>query len=205
MTALGSVSAAEDAPRTSWPRRRLGQHPRHHARRLRRLAQHDPRVRHAHRAARVGLLRYVMGGNLRTLLTAPMVYSLLLPMAMLDAWVTLFQSICFRAWGLPRVSRRPYLVFDRHKLAYLNLVERLNCVFCGYANGVLAYVREVSARTEQYWCPIRHGRRVRDPHDHYSTFVPYGDAEAYRRDLPALRRALATPHGVDGHARRLAP
>jgi hypothetical protein len=153
----------------------------------------------------VDLLSYVLSGSLPTLLTAPIVYSLLLPMALLDGWVTLFQRVCFPAWGIPRVRRRPYLVFDRQHLAYLNGLERLNCVFCGYANGVLAYVREVAARTEQYWCPIRHGRRVRDPHAHYSNFVAYGDADAYRRELPALRRALATLHGVPAHARRLAP
>ena len=106
-------------------------------------------------------------------------------------WVTIYQAICFRAWRLAPVRRRPYFVFDRQKLAYLNAVEHMNCVFCGYANGVLAYVREVAARTEQYWCPIRHGRRVRDPHGHYQQFVAYGDAEAYRHELPGLRRALA--------------
>lgn len=204
MTARRAMKVAQDVPGGEAAGRGPNQRFQHDARRLRRLAQHDPRVRHAHRGARVGLLAYVTGGDLPTLLTAPVVYTLLLPMALLDVWVTLFQSVCFRAWGLQRVSRRPYLVFDRQKLAYLNAVERINCVFCGYANGVLAYVREVAARTEQYWCPIRHGRRVRDPHDHYSNFVAYGDAEAYRRDLPALRRALATSHGVRGHARRLA-
>jgi hypothetical protein len=202
MTALRAVSNLVAVPAWRRPRTEPG---RRRVRHLRRLAQHDPRVRHAHRRARTGLLAYVLSGDLSTMITAPVVYSLLLPMALLDAWVTLFQRICFPAWGLPRVRRRPYLVFDRQRLAYLNGLERLNCVFCGYANGVLAYVREVAARTEQYWCPIRHGRRVRDPHAYYSNFVAYGDAEAYRRELPALRRALATLHGVPRHARRLAP
>jgi hypothetical protein len=33
-----------------------------------------------------------------------------------------------------------------------------------YANGVFAYVREVGSRTEQYWCPIKHARRVLGVH-----------------------------------------
>jgi hypothetical protein len=172
---------------------------RQRERQLRRLAQHDPGVRHAHRYARIGLFEYLIGGDLPTLVTAPVVYSLLVPMALLDGWVTLFQAICFRAWGLPPVQRRPYFVFDRYRLVYLNGLERLNCVFCGYANGVLGYVREVAARTEQYWCPIRHGRRVRDPHARYRDFAAYGDADAYRRDLPSIRHALRS------HARRSAP
>jgi hypothetical protein len=88
------------------------------------------------------------------------------------------------------VPRATYIVIDRH-LAYLNGIEKLNCVYCGYANGVFAYVREIAGRTEQYWCPIRHAKRVRTPHGHYHRFVDSGDAEGYHRQLPALRHELA--------------
>lgn len=71
----------------------------------------------------------------------------------------------------------------------MNAIE-LNCVYCGYANGVLAYVREIAARTEQYWCPIRHAKGVRAPHAHYREFVDYGDAKGYHRRLPVLRDNL---------------
>lgn len=198
MTAVSTVTRREAAPVT--PRRHPGR-----TRQLRRLATADPQVRRVHAGFRVGLLQYVLGGDLPTLLTTPVVYSLLLPFGLLDVWVTLFQAACFRAWGIPLVRRRRYLVFDRRSLAYLNALEKVNCVFCGYANGVIAYVREVAARTEQYWCPIRHGRRVRDPHARYANFVAYGDAETYRRALPLLRRALSARHGVAGHARRPGP
>lgn len=190
MIALRSLDAAEQRRRPIARHLSAAIRGRRRMRLLRRLALYDSGVRHAHRDARVGLFSYVVRGDLPTLVTAPVVYSLLVPMALLDAWVTFYQAVCFRAWALPRVRRRPYFVFDRQKLAYLNALERVNCVFCGYANGVIAYVREVAARTEQYWCPIRHGRRVRDPHDRYERFVDYGDAEAYRRRLPALRHAL---------------
>jgi hypothetical protein len=113
------------------------------------------------------------------------------PIALLDLWVTLYQVICFRAYGIARVKRSAYVVIDRQYLPYLNVIEKLNCVFCGYANGVFAYVREVAGRTEQYWCPIRHAKRVRAPHAHYRDFVPYGDAESYKKRLPLLRQELA--------------
>jgi hypothetical protein len=32
--------------------------------------------------------------------------------------------------------------------------------------------------------------RARDAHPSYGDFAPYGDARAYKRRLPALRRAL---------------
>ena len=94
--------------------------------------------------------------------------------------------------GIGRVERAAYIVFDRQHLAYLNAVEKMNCLYCGYANGVFAYLREIAGRTEQYWCPIRHARRLRSPHDHYQAFVEYGDAKGYHRRLPLLRARLAT-------------
>jgi hypothetical protein len=118
------------------------------------------------------------------------VYSVLLPFVILDLWVTVYQAICFRAWGVKLVRRRDFFVVDRHKLPYLNGLEKLNCLYCTYANGLIAYVREIAARTEQYWCPIRHARRLRDTHARYDLFVPYGDAASYRFRLDSLRRMI---------------
>lgn len=137
-----------------------------------------------------GLWAYVRGGDAGTMLTTPVVYSVIVPFALLDVWVVAYQAICFRAWGINRVHRGDYFAIDRHRLAYLNALEKLNCVFCSYANGVVAYVAEVAARTEQYWCPIKHGRRVRGRHGRDHAFTPYGDGAAYRRQLPLLRAAL---------------
>jgi hypothetical protein len=150
----------------------------------------DKELREAHRRLRQSIPAYILEGNFFSLLTAPVIYSLLLPFVILDLWVTLYQSICFPIYGMARVPRRRYLAIDRHKLAYLNGIEKVNCTFCSYANGVIAYVREVAARTEQYWCPIKHARAIPTPHQRYSAFLDYGDAHGYRQKLPALRRAL---------------
>jgi hypothetical protein len=79
----------------------------------------------------------------------------------------------------------------RHRRRLLNAIEKANCTFCTYANGVIAYVREVAARTEQYWCPIKHARTVPAPHGRYHHFFEYGDAEGYHRHLSRARRRLA--------------
>jgi hypothetical protein len=163
---------------------------RQRVRRSRRRAIDNATLRRHHRKYRVRLLRYLLSGDWLTVATAPVIYSMIVPFALLDAWVTLHQAVCFRAWGIARVRRRDFIAIDRHKLAYLNGLEKLNCLYCGYANGLLGYVREVAARTEQYWCPIRHARRVRDAHDRYQHFPTYGDAAGYRRGLPSLRAAL---------------
>jgi hypothetical protein len=170
-------------PRSAQSRRRA-------VRIARRLVQRDPIVRRAHARWRVGLLTFLSGSDVATLVTAPVVYTVVLPVALLDLSVTLYQAICFRAWGIARVRRARYLVIDRHKLAYLNLVEKLNCLYCSYTNGVFEYVSEVAARTEQYWCPIKHARTVRHPHGHYHAFVEYGDAAGYRGRMGTLRQRI---------------
>src|SRR4029079_2678571 len=98
--------------------------------------------------------------------TAPIIYSLVVPVAILDLWITVYQQLCFPVYGIARVRRSGYIVIDRHHLGYLNGIEKLNCMYCSYANGVFGYVREIAGRTEQYWCPIRHAKRIRNPHAH---------------------------------------
>lgn len=127
-----------------------------------------------HRAARESFLDYVRAIRLRDVATAPVIYSLIVPIAIVDLWVTFYQWTCFPAYGIPRVRRRDFVVVDRDRLGYLNALEKLNCAYCGYANGVIAYVREVASRTEAYWCPIKHARRWPGAHPRYA-FMDYGD------------------------------
>ena len=100
-----------------------------------------------------------------------MIYSLVVPFALLDLFVTIYQRICFPVYGVARVRRGDYLVFDRAYLAYLNPIEKLNCAYCSYANGLVAYVRETASKAEQYWCPIKHARRVVGAHERYISFA----------------------------------
>jgi hypothetical protein len=140
-----------------------------------------------HREIRIGLFRYVVRARLRSLISAPVIYAMIVPLVALDLCVSVYQWVCFPLYRIPRVKRRDYLIFDRHNLAYLNLVEKINCAYCSYGNGLLSYIKEIVARTEQYWCPIKHAQRVLQPHSRYSRFVDFGDAEAYRRELKKLR------------------
>lgn len=143
------------------------------------------------------LKTYVRGASLRSVVTAPLIYSLAIPLALLDLFVTVYQRVCFSVYGIAPVYRARYFRFDRRRLPYLNALEKANCAFCSYANGVLAYTREVASRTETYWCPIKHARPVRGAHARYVTFFDYGDADAYRRGLTRIRRSVAPHHRVD--------
>jgi hypothetical protein len=131
-------------------------------------------------------------GILSTAAVLPLVYSLGLPFVLLDVWVQAYQAICFRLLGIARVRRRDYYRLDRHRLGYLNALQKVNCTYCGYVNGLVAFIREVAARTEQFWCPIKHAHRVRGQHRRSERFAPYGDAAAFARAVPELRRELRT-------------
>ncbi|MFQ5450894.1 MAG: hypothetical protein ACE5E9_09710 [Nitrospinaceae bacterium] len=125
-----------------------------------------------------------------TILTAPVIWSCLIPTVFMDLMITMYQALCFPVYGIPKVRRRDYIVLDRHYLSYLNGIEKLNCLYCGYFNGLVAYAQEVGARTEQYWCPIKHARKVKFLHNRYPKFFEYGDGEKYREKIEEVRRSF---------------
>jgi hypothetical protein len=151
----------------------------------------EEEVLRRHRELKTALLSYIWNANLLVIVTAPAIYAMIVPLVLLDLFVTVYQMICFPVYGIPKVRRADYFVFDRHHLAYLNALEKLNCAYCSYANCLIAYVREIAARTEQYWCPIKHARRVIGSHARYAAFDDYGDAEGYQKRAAELRDQLA--------------
>src|SRR4051812_29736840 len=76
-------------------------------------------------------------------ITSPFIYSLIIPIAMLDLFMTVYQHVCFRVYRIPRVCRGDYIVMDRAKLAYLSPLQKVDCIYCEYANGVLGYAHEI--------------------------------------------------------------
>jgi hypothetical protein len=143
-----------------------------------------------HRRLSMRLHRYFMESTFLVILTTPVIWSVLVPIAFLDLVVSLYQALCFGIYGIPKVRRSDYLLMDRHRLAYLNFLEKLNCEYCAYGNGVFAYATEIAARTEQYWCPIKHALRVKSMHSRYRFFFDYGDAEHYRQEIEKVRRSF---------------
>lgn len=140
-----------------------------------------------HRRLKTSLVRYVLQSRILAILTAPFIYAVIIPFVLLDLFVSVYQAVCFPVYGIPKARRRDYIALDRNRLRYLNALEGFNCLYCSYGNGVLAYAVEIAGRTEQHWCPIRHARRVRNAHDRYSHFLPYGDASAYRDEIEKVR------------------
>ena len=115
---------------------------------------------------------------------------MIFPLVILDLFVTLYQRVCFPIYRVTKVHRAQYIVLDRQHLEYLNFIERIHCSYCAYASGLVAYVYEIVARTEQYFCPIKHARRILGTHSRYRGFLDYGEAADYPARLEAFRIAL---------------
>jgi len=145
-------------------------------------------VMEAHLQFKTSLLQWLLTSKIKNVLSAPVIYGFFPMWCALDVCLSLYQGICFRLYGITRVTRSNYIIIDRHRLAYLNIVEKINCVYCGYVNGLLSYGREIVARTEQYWCPIKHARNVLDEHDKYVYFSEYGDASQYQANFEKSRK-----------------
>lgn len=144
-------------------------------------------LRRRNRALRTGIIGYLRHARVLVTLTAPVIYSLILPLALLDIFVSVYQAICFPVYRITKVRRRDHIVFDRHLLGYLNGIEKLNCVYCSYANGLLSYAGEIASRTEEHWCPIKHQARVSRANGRYLGFAEYGDPQGYQERVSAAR------------------
>ena len=117
----------------------------------------------------------------RHLASAPFIYAMIVPLFVFDISVEVYHRICFPLYGIRLVPRSEYILIDRHKLSYLSAFEKINCAYCGYANGLMAYSSEIAARTEKYWCGIKHSQQsdFNQP-AHHKNFLPYGDVNSYK-------------------------
>lgn len=124
------------------------------------------------------------------ILTASAIYSCLIPAVLTGMVITIYQAICLPVYKIPKVNRRSYIVIGWSYLSYLNGLEKMNCVYCGYFNSLIGFAQEIAARTGQYWCPIKHARKIRFVHSRYSKLPSYEDGVSCRENLESIRRAF---------------
>ena len=148
-------------------------------------------VKDAHRQLKMGAFRWFLAVRPQNFLTAPVIYGMIFPLLILDICITFYQASCFPIYGIAKARRSDYIVFDHQHLAYLNLFDKVHCLYCSYGNGLIAYTLEITARTEQYFCPIKHAHKILGAHARYAKFLDYGEAEDFQSKRKALRMALA--------------
>ena len=133
-------------------------------------------------------IKYLSSLPLGVVLTLPFIWVMIIPALLTDIMVSIYQAVCFPIYKIPKVKRKDHVILDRYNLFYLGKIEKINCFYCEYFNGVASYVREVAARTEQLWCPIKHERPIKYTHSRYANFFEYGDYLSYKKELKQRRR-----------------
>ena len=121
------------------------------------------------------------------LLSSPIIYAMIIPAVLFDLILFIYQQTIFRIYKFKLTKRSDYMLFDHHYLGYLNPIEKINCLYCSYFNGLILYASAIAGRTELYFCPIKHAKKVVAQHDFYDSFLSYGDEEEYQKKLKELR------------------
>jgi hypothetical protein len=115
---------------------------------------------------------------IRHAVIAPFIYLPVLPIILLDLVIEIYHHVCFPLYRKELVDRGKYIRIDRHRLAYLNVPQKLFCAYCGYANGVMAYWVKIAGETESYWCNIQHQKDKNfNVPNHHKDFAEYGDED----------------------------
>ena len=155
-----------------------------------RRVEFERSVREAHRQLKTSFFHWLVTYRPQNLITGPVIYGMAVPLLLFDLCISFYQATCFPIYGVRKVRRRDYIVFDRQQLDYLNFIEKFHCTYCAYGSGLLAYAGEIVARTEHYFCPIKHAHKMLGTHAHYTQFLDYGDAADFEIRLEAFRKEL---------------
>lgn len=147
-------------------------------------------IKETHRRLKRNFFRWLVTDRPQNLITGPIIYSMIVPLLITDLFITFYQLTCFPIYGIKKVKRADYIIFDRQHLNYLNFIEKFHCTYCAYGTGMIAYISEIVGRTEQYFCPIKHARKILGTHSRYAHFLEYGEADNYEAKLEAMRVVL---------------
>jgi len=130
---------------------------------------------------RTPLLKYISRPGFRHAVSIPFIYTMFIPAVLLDIFLLVYQQTAMRLYGIPLVKRKSYLNMDRKHLKYLNILQKVNCIYCSYMNGLFAFALEVAGRTEKYWCPIKSAQEKPWEHNWEAKFADYGDPEGFKK------------------------
>jgi len=120
--------------------------------------------------------------KLKRSLVSPFLYFLLIPIFISDIFVEIYHHICFPVYKIPLVKRKTYIKIDRHKLKYLTFPQKIGCVYCGYANGVISYWADIAGKTEEFFCGIMHqSSKGFIPPQHHQNFASYNNQSEFKK------------------------
>lgn len=140
----------------------------------------DSKIIKLHKLQKKPLYDTIFNAKFREILSIPFIYSVFFPIVLLDLFLFVYQQVAFRLYRIPFVKRSDYIIYDRVLLNYLNIIQKINCLYCSYVNWFLSYAVEIWWRTERYWCPIKNAKKLDWWHSREKYFSDYGDSEWFR-------------------------
>ena len=123
----------------------------------------------------------IFSATIREILSIPFIWMMIIPAIFLDICLFIYQNTAIRLYKIPLAKRSDYIVFDRWQLAYLNWIQKIDCIYCSYFNWLMQYTVEVAWRTEKYWCPIKHVAKKHWYHNWEDYFAEYWDSEWFKK------------------------
>lgn len=148
-----------------------------------------------------GLIALIRRSRPINLITGPIIYSVIFPLLLLDAFVWVYQYTCFPVYKIGRIDRAQFILFDRQALHYLDWVSKFHCTYCAYAVGVAAFSTAVISATEAYFCPIKHQHKAAAAVAPTVAYIDYEEPIGFDFDqkLESLRQ-IQERHPSDGTA-----
>ncbi|MDD3487362.1 MAG: hypothetical protein PHF35_03235 [Candidatus Moranbacteria bacterium] len=138
------------------------------------------KIKKQNKKLRIPVLKYIVPTNIRHFVSIPFIYAMIIPVVVLDIFLSVYNFIALPLYRIPKVKRKEYIIYDRQFLGYLNVIQKVNCLYCSYVNGLFAYAVEIGARTERYWCPLKAAKAPKVTHGWYKDFADYGNPEEWR-------------------------
>jgi len=126
------------------------------------------------------IIKTIFTAKIREIISIPFIYSMVIPSLFLDLMLFIYQQTAFRLYNIPIVKRSEYIFYDRNQLDYLNIIQKVNCIYCSYFNWLMSYAVEIWWRTERYWCPIKHAKKINWGHQWQRYFADYWDPNWFK-------------------------
>lgn len=133
------------------------------------------------KAFRIPVWKYIIPKDIRHCISMPFIYMMIIPAVILDVFITIYNLTAIPLYRIPRIKRKDHFIYDRQYLDYLNVLQKINCLYCSYVNGLFSYASEIGARTERYWCPIKAAHNPKSYHSFYKDFADYGNPEEWNK------------------------
>ena len=128
--------------------------------------------------------------NIRYLLSTPFIYGMAIPMIIFHLFIEIYHRITFFLYGIEYVDMKKHFVFNRHSLLQLSLLQKINCIYCEYGNGLASYIKEIIGRTEAYWCPIKNGKNTKYTHKNYKFFMDKNEVKEFEKVRENIRNKI---------------